>query len=145
MCKSFFFYRRAASLARAINHLLVGEHGLVFGTPLHRRKTSFGKPVFEKFGEEPLRPLVVARVAGKHFFAPVERRAHRGELFAHARDVFIRPLLRVHAVLNGRVLGGKTECVEPYREKDVLSARTQESRVDIGDGEGVPMADMQVS
>ena len=56
------FDQRAAALAATFGvHLLVGEHGLVFGAPLHRRLLAIRQAALVQAQEDPLRPAVVAR------------------------------------------------------------------------------------
>src|SRR6185369_925748 len=135
----------SAALASSIDNLLIRKHGLILRAPFHRSFAVLGEIVLEELREEPLRPLVVARVAGDHFFRPIERRAHGAELIAHALDVLIRPFLGVDAVLDGRVLSRKTERVESYREEHVLPAKAKEPRIDVGDGERIPVADVKIA
>ena len=57
------FDLRAAALAAAVHDLLVGEHRLVVGAPLHRRLLAVGEAGVQQLQEDPLRPAVVARFA----------------------------------------------------------------------------------
>ena len=50
---------RAASFAGAVDHLLVGQDGLVLGAPIDRRLLLVGESPFEQLQEQPLVPLVV--------------------------------------------------------------------------------------
>ena len=145
LCEPFLFDLGAATLATTINHLLIRKYGLVFGAPLHGCELPLGEAVLEKLREEPLRPLVILRLAGDGLFAPVKRRAHRRELFAHARHIRIRPCSRIFAVLHRRVLGGQSERVEPDREEHILAAQTEQARIDVSDREGVPVANMEIA
>ena len=137
--------RCTATLATPINNLFVRKHSLVFRTPFDRGFAVLGEPVLEDFCEKPLCPLVVTRIAGHHLFTPIKRSPHRGELFAHPRHICIRPFLRVSAILNGRVFGGQTECIEANRKEHVFATRAQHARVDVSNCKGVPVADMQVT
>ena len=51
-----------AALAAAVDHLLVGEHGLVVRAPLDRRLLAVREAALEQLQEDPLRPAVVARL-----------------------------------------------------------------------------------
>ena len=52
---------RAAALAVPVDHLLVGEHGLVVRAPLDGRLLAVGEALLEEAQEQPLRPAVVRR------------------------------------------------------------------------------------
>src|SRR3989344_2973900 len=61
-----------APLTLTVYHLLVGEHSLVFRTPIDRGLLAVNQARFEKLQEEPLRPLVVGGVAGDDLTRPIE-------------------------------------------------------------------------
>jgi hypothetical protein len=44
--------QRVASLAAPINHLLIGQHGLVDGTPIDRRHLAIGEPSVVQLQED---------------------------------------------------------------------------------------------
>ena len=119
----FLDHLGTATLATAILHLFVGEHRLVLGAPLYRRFAPLGEIMFKELHEEPLRPVIIIRVAGDYFFTPIKGRAHRRELFAHPLHIFIGPLFRVLAILNCRIFGGQTERIEADGKEHVLPAR----------------------
>ena len=52
--------RRAAAPAAAVDHLLVGEHGLILLAPVHRRAPAIREAALVHLDEQPLVPLVVA-------------------------------------------------------------------------------------
>jgi len=79
----------AAALAVAVDHLLVGEHGLVDRAPVHRRLLAVGETLLEQLGEDPLGPAVVLRMVGGDLARPVDRDAPFHELAAELLD---RPL-----------------------------------------------------
>ena len=80
-------HHRAAALAAAVDDLLVGEHGLVVGAPVDRRRLLVGLPRLEELEEDPLGPLVVARIGGRELVPPVEHPADPLELAAEVLDV----------------------------------------------------------
>ena len=57
--------RCVAPLTAAVDHLLVGEHRLVLGTPVHRRALLVREARFEELEKEPLGPLVVRGIGGR--------------------------------------------------------------------------------
>ncbi len=65
--------RRAASLAEAVDHLLVGKHGLIVRAPVGRGVLPVRQPHLEELQEQPLGPAVVLGVARLQSAGPVER------------------------------------------------------------------------
>ena len=65
----------------------------------------------EHFEERPLRPFVVARIAGADFAVPVEREADFVQLLAVAGDVLLGGDGRMLARLDGVLFGRKAEGV----------------------------------
>ncbi len=57
--------RCVAPLTVAVDHLLVGEHRLVLGTPVHRRALLVREARLEELEKEPLGPLVVRGIGGR--------------------------------------------------------------------------------
>ncbi len=104
----------AATLAAAVDDLLVGEHGLILGTPVDRGVGLVGQAGLEQAQEDPLGPAVVLGLMGRDLAAPVHGDAPGPELLTKARD---RPLGRDPRVLTGpdrMILGGQTERVVPH-------------------------------
>ena len=62
----------AAAFAHALHYLLVGQHALAGGTPVHRHGGLVGQAVLIELEEDPLGPLVVAWIGGVDLPAPVE-------------------------------------------------------------------------
>ena len=81
----------AAPLAMPVDHLLVREHRLVLGAPLHRRLGAVGEAALVQAQEDPLGPAVVLGLAGGDLTPPVDRDAPGVELLAEVGD---RPLGR---------------------------------------------------
>ena len=69
------FDQRAGAPAAAVDHLLVGQHGLVDRVPVHRGDFLVDHALFEQAGEQPLLPAVVVRLAGGQFARPVDGQA----------------------------------------------------------------------
>ena len=67
--------RRAAAFAATVDDLLVGEHRGVLGAPVDRCLLAVGQAALEEAQEQPLRPAVVARMAGGELARPVDRDA----------------------------------------------------------------------
>ena len=61
----------ARAPAAPIDHLLIGQNGLVHGIPVHRGHFFVDQTSLKELGKEPLLPLIVLRVAGSDFPIPV--------------------------------------------------------------------------
>ena len=61
----------ARAPAAPIDHLFIGQNGLVHGIPVHRGHFFVDQTSLVELGKEPLFPLVVLRVAGGDFPVPV--------------------------------------------------------------------------
>ncbi len=117
--------RRARAPALAVDHLLVGEHGLVDRVPVHRARLLVGDALLAQAQEEPLVPAVVGGRAGGHLARPVDREPERLELALHVGDVLPGPLRGRHAVRHGGVLGGQAEGVPAHGLQDVEALHAQ--------------------
>ena len=106
--------QRARAPAAAVDHLLVGEHGLVDRVPVHFAVFARDQPGGQEVEEHLLLVLVIGRVAGRDLARPVERQPHGLELLLHRRDVGIGPFLGVDLLRHGRVLGRHAEGVPAH-------------------------------
>ena len=136
---------RPATLARAGDHLLVGQHGLVVGTPVHRRVLAVGQPALEEPREEPLGPPVVLGIARLQASRPVERHAHPLERRRLLLDVDVRPVLRRDPALDGRVLGRQAEGVPADGMQDVVPRHRLVARDRVAAAEGLGVAHVQIA
>ena len=107
--------QRARAPAAAVDHLLVGEHGLVDRVPVHLRLLALDQAGAQKIEEHLLLVLVIGRIAGRDLAAPVERQPHGLELLLHRRDVVVGPRLGMDLALHGGVLGRHAEGVPAHR------------------------------
>src|SRR5207244_1648908 len=96
----------SASLAAAVDDLLVRQHGLIGRAPVHRRLAAIGQHALVKPQEQPLVPAVVLRLARGELLRPVVEDSPAAELLLHARDVADGPFARMDPALDRRVLGG---------------------------------------
>ena len=133
-------HHRAAPLAAAVDDLLVGEHGLVLGAPVDRGRLLVGLPRLQELEEDPLGPLVVARVGGRELVPPVEHPADPAELAAEVLDVLRDQDRGVDPLLDRVVLAVDPERVVADRLEDVVPLEPLEPAVDVrpGEGEHVP-------
>ena len=126
--------RGAGAPALAVDHLLVGQHGLVDRIPVDHLRLAVGDALFQHPQEQPLVPFVVGRVAGRDLAAPVDRQPHRLKLLLHVGDVVVGPLGRRHAILDGGVLGRQAEGVPAHRHQHVVPVHAQVAREHVVDG-----------
>ncbi len=111
--------QRPRAPATAIDHLLIGEHGLIDRVPIDRRLLAIDQAGLEKVEEHRLLVPVVVRIASRQLARPVERQAHAFELVAHLRDVGIGPGGGMHALGHGGILGRQAEGVPAHRMEHV--------------------------
>ena len=93
--------------------------------------------------EDPLRPLVVARVGGVDLALPVVGEAERLELALEVDDALGGAHGRVHAGLHGVALGGQTEGVPAHRVQHVEAAHALVAGDDVGRGVTLGVADVE--
>ncbi len=110
-----------ATLAVAVDHLLVGQHRLVVGAPVDRGGLAVGQAALEEAEEQPLGPAVVVRVAGDQRPRPVEGDPQPVEGGPLGVDVLVGPGLGVDPALDGRVLGRQAEGVPADRVEHVVA------------------------
>ena len=139
------FHQGAGAPATAVDHLLIGQHGLVHRVPVHGLGLAVGNAFFKHLQEQPLVPLVVARIAGGHFTTPVDGQAHRLHLLLHVGDVVVGPLGRRHAVLQRCVLGWQAEGIPAHGHQDVVAVHAQVARQHVVDGVVAHMAHVQLA
>ena len=139
--------RRAAAFADMLfaDDLLARQRGLAVGAVVHRRFLAVCQPHLVELEEEPLTPAVIAGQAGDSLALPIDHHAHRAQLLALAVDVGERPRFGMNAALDGGVLGGQAESVEPHREEDVVALHTLEARAHIAGRHRIPVADVDVA
>ena len=120
--------QRAGAPAAAVDHLLVGEHGLIDRVPVHLRLPPLDQAGAQKIEEHLLLVLVIGRIAGRDLAAPVERQPHRLELRLHRRDVVVGPVRGMDLALHGGVLRRHAEGVPAHRMQHVKALRALEPR-----------------
>ena len=111
--------RRTGAPALAVDHLLVGQHGVVDGIPVHPGFAAVGQARVPEIEEHLLLVAVVGGIAGREFAAPVERQAHRLELRLHGGDVLVGPLLRMDLLFHRGILGRQAEGVPAHGVQNV--------------------------
>ncbi len=109
--------------AAPIYHLLIGQHSMIYRVPVDFALLAIDQTLLEELHEQALLLGVIFHIAGRKFAAPIERQAHALELGTHRGDVLIRPGLRVHLALDGRVLRRQAKGVPAHRMQDVEATR----------------------
>ncbi len=97
----------------------------------------------EHLHERPLRPLVIGRIARLYASRPVVAEAQLVQLLAIARDVGRRGHGGMLSRLNGVLLGGKPERVEPHRMQHIEAAEPLIPCIYVGSDIAQRMAHMQ--
>ena len=127
------FDQRPRTPAAAVNHLLVGEHGLVLRIPIDRAETLVDQAFFVEPGEQPLLPAIIVRLASRQLAIPVDGETEPFELALHVLDVGVGPLRWRHLVLDRRVLGRHAEGVPAHRLHHIEALHRVEARQHIAD------------
>ena len=105
---------RARAPAAPVDHLLVGEHGVLHRVPVDLGGLAVGQLLLQEVQEQPLLVHVVVGIAGGELALPVDRQAHGLELAAHGVDVLVGPLARMDLALHGGVLRRQAEGVPAH-------------------------------
>ncbi len=127
-------HERARAPAAAVDHLLVGQHGLVDRVPVDRRQPAVGEALPEQPREQPLLPAVVLRPAGGDLAPPVVGETEALQLPAHVGDVVVGPARRRDAALDGGVLGRHAERVPAHRLQHTPALHHLIARQHVADG-----------
>ena len=83
--------QRAGAPAAPVDHLLIGEHGVIDRVPIDLGLLAIDEAAGEKVEEQLLLVLVIGRVASGDLARPVERQPHGFELRPHAGDIGVGP------------------------------------------------------
>ena len=137
--------RGPAALAVSLDHLLVGQHGLVVRAPVHRAVATVGQAALGEPQEQPLSPPVVLRVAGGQPARPVERHGVPPERFRLRLDVGVGPGRGMLAPPDRRVLGRQAERVPADGVQHVVPAAHPVPGHDVPDGVRLGVPHVQVT
>ncbi len=135
--------QRAGAPTTTIDHLLVGEHGLVHRVPVDHAGLQVGDALFQHPQEQPLVPAVILRLAGSHLAFPVHRETQQPQLFFHVGDVVESPLRRGDPGSHGRVLRRQAEGVPTHRLQHVLAQHALVAGDHVANGVVAHMAHVQ--
>src|ERR1051326_8465726 len=108
-----------AALAPSVYDLLVGEDRLQLLAPPDGNLGAVCEPALEQAAEQPLRPAVIARIAGIDLARPVVAGADQLELSPEVPRVLVRRLARMLAGLDRVLLGRQAERVPAHRMEHV--------------------------
>jgi len=109
----------ARAPALAVDHLLIGKHGVVDRVPVHLGAAARDDSLVEKIQKQLLLLGVIFRVAGGKFAAPVDRQTQRFELGPHGVNIGVGPFGRVDAARHGGILGRHAKRVPAHGVKHV--------------------------
>ena len=93
----------AAAPPTAVDHLFVGQYGLIDRVPVDAAGAQVRDTALQHAQKQPLIPSVVGRRTGRDFARPVDRQPHRLHLRLHVGDVRPRPRSGRDAVGHRRV------------------------------------------
>ena len=137
------FHHRAGPPATPVDHLFVGEHGLIHRIPIHHAGFQIGNAFFQHPQEQPLVPAVILGLTSCQFAVPVQGEAERLELLFHVGDVVVGPSRRRDTAGHRGVLGGQPESVPTHRLQYVPAQHPLITRDHITDGVVADMAHVQ--
>ena len=135
--------REVADFGTTVDDLFVGEHGAECGAPVHRLVGFIGEAFFIEFGENPLRPFVVAWIRGIYFAIPVEGETEHLQLLFERGDVFGGGDGGMRSGLDGVLFGGQAEGVPSHGVQDVEAVHAFEAAPDIRRRIAFRMADVE--
>ena len=118
----------------AVDHLLVREDRLTFGTPPLHAGVLIGETLTKHLGEDPLRPFVIDRQMRADLFAPVIAPAHRFVLRVVARDDLRHRLLWRYTTFDRKVFRWQAEGVPADRVITLIALLTLVTSHDVRDG-----------
>ncbi|MNE01259.1 hypothetical protein D3C80_936920 [compost metagenome] len=128
------FDQRAGTPAATVDHLFVGQNGLVDRVPVHGAAFFVDHAFFEQAGEQPLFPAVVIGLAGGHFARPVHRQAQAAQLAFHVGDVFVGPLGGRYVVLHRGVFRRHAEGVPTHWLQNIFALHALVAGDHVADG-----------
>ena len=138
-------HQRARAPAAPVDHLLIGEHGVVNRVPIDLALLAVHQPLIEEIDEQLLLLRVIFRIAGGDLAAPVQRQAHALELAAHGVDILIGGCLGMDPALQRGVLRRHAEAVPSHRVQDIVALGPSVARDHISHGVIAHMAYMDAS
>ena len=136
-------HRRAAALAYAVHHFLIGQAALAGGTPVDGHLRLVGQAVLVQLEEDPLGPLEIRGVGGVHLPGIVKGETDFLQLLPEVVDIFLGHLGGMHLVLDGIIFRGQAEGVPADGEQHVVALHAALAADNVHGGIGPGMAHMQ--
>ncbi len=131
-----------ADVALAALGVLVRENDLAGGAVVNKGLVPESETMLKHLQEDPLGPLIVVLICRVYYTGPVERETDLFQLAGETVNVHVRDLARMHAGLNGIVLGGKTKRVKSDGEQDIVALHASFPAYDLKAGVGLDMSDV---
>ncbi len=116
------FHQRARAPTAPVDHLFVGQHGVIHRVPVDRRFLAVNKVCCIKIEEQRLFVAVIFGLTRGNLAAPIEREAQPLQLRFHVGDVFARPAAGVDALFHCRIFGGHPESIPAHRVQHFMAA-----------------------
>ena len=138
-------HRGAGAPAAAVDHLFIGQYGLIYRVPVDGGHLFIHQPLFIEFGKEPLFPLIVVRLAGGQLSRPVDAKAEGFQLGLHVGDIFMGPFCGSGFVLDRRIFCRQAKGVPAHWMQYVLALHTLVASDNIGNGVVAHMTHMQLA
>ena len=139
------FNHGSGSPATAVDHLLIGQYGLIHRIPVDGGHFFVHQPLLMEPGEEPLLPLVIAGVTGGQLAVPVIGKAQPAQLLGHMGNVLPGPMGGRYLVGNGGVFCRQTEGIPAHGLQDIFAQHALITGDDIGDGVVAHMPHVQLA
>jgi hypothetical protein len=117
----------------SVDHLLVGEHGLIDRIPIDQAFAPVGEIESEQIEKQRLLLAVILGIAGRELPVPIDRESDRSQCGAHRLDVAVRPRRRTDVPVARRVLRRQSERVPAHRMQHHETARPLGARDQIAD------------
>ena len=137
-------YERTTAFTMTIDHLLVGQHGLIFRAPVYGRGLALCQPGLKQLQENPLRPAIIAGISRIQLVRPIEAVANTLQLpLTKALNVARREGARVDTTLNSEVFAMDAECIKTHRLKHIVALHRHPAAMYIRTNIGVHVANMQ--
>ncbi len=139
------FYQRIRTPAATINHLLVGQYGLIDRIPVNGTDFLVNDAFFVQLREQPLLPTVIVRLAGGNLARPINRQTQLSELCLHIGHVLVSPSGWRNFMLDRCVFSGHAERIPTHGLQHVFTEHTLVAGNHITDGVVAHVTHMQTS
>ena len=130
----FLLDRRARAPALAVNHLLIGQHGLVDRVPIDRAFAPLHQTGVKEIQKHGLFMGVIRSVASGELARPINRQAELFQLRPHGVNIGVSPGAGMRAFFHRRIFRRHAERVPPHRVQNIKPLRFFEARHHIAHG-----------